>query len=75
MELMKKKVILTMLPLDVCDILVAVQPSSEKLHSAIWSGSCLIFKFEDNGLGISHFKFPQKSVHLAESLILCGLLP
>jgi hypothetical protein len=38
--------------LDVWDILVAEQPSSEEWHIAIWPGSCPDLKGEDYDHGI-----------------------
>ncbi len=37
--------------IDVWDILVAEQPSSEEWHIAIWSGSCLFLKMRIVTLG------------------------
>jgi hypothetical protein len=41
------------LPIDVCDILVAEQPSMVEWHSTIWPGSCPDLKGEDYGMGSS----------------------
>jgi hypothetical protein len=43
---------LTILPLDVRDMLVAEQPFSEELYIAIQSGSCPDLKGEDYEHGI-----------------------
>jgi hypothetical protein len=43
---------LILLPLDVCDILVAEQPFSEEWHTVIRVGSCLDLSDEDYDHGI-----------------------
>ncbi len=68
-----------MLPLDVWDILVAEQPSSEEWHTAIQSGSCPDLKDEDYDHGtfcaIGYLFIYLLDANMAEILIYRWCVP